>query len=81
MMSSKRTDYPRVVGFEIEEQNLSSYLRAADFINISNVDLVCLQHELGNSGGRRKSLAGAAVGTGNARGHDVGTVLRQPNFE
>ena len=40
-------EYPEVVRFEIEEQDLSSYLRAADFLNISNVDVVCLQHEFG----------------------------------
>src|SRR5271154_636244 len=34
-------DYPEVVRFEIEEQDLPSYLRAADFLNISDVDLVC----------------------------------------
>ncbi len=44
-------DYPEVVRFEIEEQDLSSYLRAADFLNISNVDIVCLQHEFGIYGG------------------------------
>src|SRR5579871_1350598 len=44
-------DYPDVVRFEIEEQDLSSYLRAADFLNISNVDVVCLQHEFGIFGG------------------------------
>jgi glycosyltransferase involved in cell wall biosynthesis len=44
-------DYPEVVRFEIEEQDLSSYLRAADFLNIGNVDLVCLQHEFGIYGG------------------------------
>src|SRR6185295_18508922 len=44
-------DYPEVVRFEIEEQDLSSYLRAADFLNISNVDIVCLQHEFGIFGG------------------------------
>jgi glycosyltransferase involved in cell wall biosynthesis len=43
--------YPREVRFEIEEQDLSSYLRAADFLNISNVDVVCLQHEFGIYGG------------------------------
>src|SRR5881296_524137 len=43
--------YPQVVRFEIEEQDLSSYLRAADFLNISNVDIVCLQHEFGIFGG------------------------------
>src|SRR6478752_9811157 len=44
-------EYPEVVRFEIEEQDLSSYLRAADFLNISDVDIVCLQHEFGVFGG------------------------------
>ena len=44
-------EYPETVRFEIEEQDLPSYLRAADFLNISNVDIVCLQHEFGIFGG------------------------------
>lgn len=48
---TNRYDYPDVVRFEIEEQDLSSYLRAADFLNIGNVDIVCLQHEFGIYGG------------------------------
>ena len=44
-------EYPEVVRFEIEEQDLPSYLRAADFLNINNVDIVCLQHEFGIFGG------------------------------
>lgn len=44
-------EYPDVVRFEIDEQDLSSYVRAADFLNISNVDIVCLQHEFGIYGG------------------------------
>jgi glycosyltransferase involved in cell wall biosynthesis len=44
-------EYPHVVRFEIEEQDLTSYQRAADFINISNVDIVCVQHEFGIYGG------------------------------
>lgn len=44
-------DYPAPVRFEIEEQDLSSHLRAADFLNISNVDIVCLQYEFGIYGG------------------------------
>jgi len=43
--------YPKEVRFEIEEQDLTSYLRAADFLNISNADLVCLEHEFGIFGG------------------------------
>jgi glycosyltransferase involved in cell wall biosynthesis len=44
-------DYPDCVRFEIEEQDFSSYQRAADFLNISNVDVVSLQHEFGIFGG------------------------------
>jgi len=43
--------YPDAVRFEIEEQKLDSYQRAADFLNSSSVDLVSLQHEFGIFGG------------------------------
>jgi len=43
--------YPDRVRFELTEQDLTSYLRAADFLNISNLDVVCLQHEYGIFGG------------------------------
>ena len=44
-------DYPDPVGFEIEEQDLSSYQRAAEFINMGSADIVCVQHEFGIFGG------------------------------
>jgi glycosyltransferase involved in cell wall biosynthesis len=44
-------DYPPEVRFEIEEQDLPSYLRAADFLNITDVDVVCVEHEFGIYGG------------------------------
>src|SRR3989449_5755015 len=44
-------EYPDVVRFEIEEQDLPSYQRAADFLNIGNADVVCVQHEFGIFGG------------------------------
>jgi glycosyltransferase involved in cell wall biosynthesis len=44
-------DYPVRVRFELSEDNLASYRQAADFLNFSNVDLVCLQHEYGIFGG------------------------------
>src|SRR4026207_1988515 len=47
----KGYEYPECVRFEIEEQDFSSYQRAADFLNISNVDVVNLQHEFGIYGG------------------------------
>ena len=44
-------DYPAEVRFEIEEKDLDSYRRVADFLNFSNTDIVCLQHEFGIFGG------------------------------
>ena len=44
-------DYPPEVRFEIAEQDLPSYLRAADFLNITDVDVVCVEHEFGIFGG------------------------------
>jgi glycosyltransferase involved in cell wall biosynthesis len=43
--------YPPRVRFELTEKDINSYRRAADFLNINNVDLVCLQHEYGIFGG------------------------------
>ena len=50
--SDQGYDYPARVRFELSEDNLASYRQAADFLNFSNVDLVCLQHEYGIFGGR-----------------------------
>jgi glycosyltransferase involved in cell wall biosynthesis len=47
--------YPPRVRFELTEKDIRSYRRAADFLNINNVDLVCLQHEYGIFGGRAGS--------------------------
>jgi glycosyltransferase involved in cell wall biosynthesis len=44
-------DYPPEVRFEIPEQDISAYRRAADFLNLANVDVLCLQHEFGIYGG------------------------------
>ncbi|MFH2049408.1 MAG: glycosyltransferase family 4 protein, partial [bacterium] len=44
-------EYSSRVRFEIIEKDIDSYRRAADFLNINNVDLVCLQHEYGIFGG------------------------------
>ncbi|SHK47145.1 glycosyltransferase family 4 protein [Rhodothermus profundi] len=49
-----RTDgyaYPPRVRFEIPEEDLTAYRRAAEFLNINDVDVVCLQHEYGIFGG------------------------------
>jgi glycosyltransferase involved in cell wall biosynthesis len=61
---------------------LSSYRQAADFLNFSNIDLVCLQHEYGIFGG----AAGAHILELLRRLHmpvvtTLHTVLREPNFD
>jgi glycosyltransferase involved in cell wall biosynthesis len=47
--------YPPRVRFELIEKDIESYCRAADFLNINNVDMVSLQHEYGIFGGRAGS--------------------------
>ncbi len=44
--------YPERVRFEIQEQDLDSYKAAADFLNLNDVNVVCLQHEYGIFGGK-----------------------------
>jgi len=43
--------YPPRVRFELAEKDIESYRRAADFLNINGVDVVCMQHEYGIYGG------------------------------
>lgn len=47
----RRYAYPDVVRFELPERDLSGYQRAAEFINLSHADLLCVQHEFGIYGG------------------------------
>jgi len=49
--AGRRHAYPGRVRFEIDEGDVESYRRAADFLNVNAVDLVCLQHEYGIFGG------------------------------
>ena len=44
-------DYPEQVRLELEQEDLGSYERAAEFLNFNGNDLVCLQHEYGIYGG------------------------------
>ncbi len=43
--------YPDIVRLELDQEDRSSYERAADFLNFNGNDLVCLQHEYGIFGG------------------------------
>ncbi|HBA85209.1 MAG TPA: glycosyl transferase family 1 [Verrucomicrobia bacterium] len=44
--------YPQRVRFEIEANRREQYELAADYINLSQADVVCLQHEYGIYGGK-----------------------------
>ena len=75
-------DYPARIRFEIDEKELDSYRRAADFLNINNVEIVSVQHEFGIYGGPAGSHLLALL-------RDVHmpvvttlhTVLREPNTD
>ena len=72
--------YPARIRFELSQDELASYRQAADFLNFSNIDLVCLQHEYGIFGGP----AGAHILELLRRLHmplvtTLHTVLRDPN--
>jgi glycosyltransferase involved in cell wall biosynthesis len=43
--------YPEKVRFEINQNKLSDYSTASQFLNISQTDIVCVQHEYGLFGG------------------------------
>ena len=65
-------DYPPEVRFEIDEQDLESYRRAADFLNFANTDVVCLQHEYGIYGGAgRQPRPRPAARPADAGRHDL----------
>jgi glycosyltransferase involved in cell wall biosynthesis len=74
--------YPPEVRFEMPEADLPLYQQAADFLNLTNVDVVCVQHEFGIFGGPAGShllallrrLRTPIVTT-------LHTVLREPNAD
>ena len=60
-------DYPEQVRLELEQEDISSYERAAEFLNFKGNDLVCVQHEYGIYGG----IAGS---------HILASLLRKLNM-
>jgi len=78
---NKHYDYPGIVKRIINENDIKSYLKAADYINESGVTLCLLQHEYGIFGGNSgilllglvKALKIPLVST-------FHTVLEHPNF-
>lgn len=47
----KNYEYPPRVRLELQEKDLDSYRRAADYLNFNNADVLCVQHEFGIYGG------------------------------
>jgi glycosyltransferase involved in cell wall biosynthesis len=44
-------DYPASVAFQVKDDAIEDYVRAADFLNAGRFDIACLQHEFGIFGG------------------------------
>ncbi len=49
-------EYSESVRFQIDQDRLNEYDLTADFLNMRNMDVVCLQHEFGIFGGLRGSF-------------------------
>jgi glycosyltransferase involved in cell wall biosynthesis len=49
-------EYSDEVQFEVSQDNLSEYRLAANFLNLRDPDVICLQHEFGIFGGQRGSF-------------------------
>ncbi len=45
-------EYPEIVKLDIQDQKVSDYEKAADFLNSSGVGTLCIQHEYGIFGGK-----------------------------
>jgi glycosyltransferase involved in cell wall biosynthesis len=74
--------YPPRVRVEVGQSELAAYVRAADFLNANQVDILCVQHEYGIFGGK----AGAHLLTLLRRLRmpivtTLHTILSEPNAE
>jgi glycosyltransferase involved in cell wall biosynthesis len=75
-------EYAPEVRFEIAEKDLDSYLRAADFLNFANTDVVSLQHEYGIYGGPAGShILGLVRDLRMPVVTTLHTVLKEPDFK
>lgn len=45
-------DYPWEVKYRVHQEDMNEFVAAADYINSSSAEIVCLQHEFGLFGGR-----------------------------
>ena len=79
---SETYNYPEEVVFQIERDKIEDYYRAADYINQSDADIVCLQHEFGLFGGDAGDYIFALLsGIDKPVITTMHTVIREPEFE
>lgn len=80
MRSGSELKYNDPVKFEIRRNVKSDYICAADYINFSHVDLVCVQHEFGLFGGEAGSYLSLLLNRLNAPViTTLHTVLNEPS--
>lgn len=53
--SGRSYDYPPAVCFQVNDNTIGDYIKAADYLNAESFDVVCLQHEYGIFGGEAGS--------------------------
>ncbi len=79
---SETYNYPGEVVFQIERNKLEDYYRAADYINQSDADIICLQHEFGLFGGNAGDYIFALLsGINKPVITTMHTVIRKPEPE
>jgi len=80
--ASETYNYPDEVVFQIERDKIEDYYRAADYINQSNADIVCLQHEFGLFGGSAGDYIFAILsGINKPVITTMHTIIREPELE
>lgn len=79
---SETYNYPEEVVFQIHRDKLEDYYLAADYINQSDADIVCLQHEFGLFGGNAGDYVFALLsGINKPVITTMHTVIREPELE
>jgi len=79
---SENHNYSEEVVFQIERNKLEDYYRAADFINHSDADVICLQHEFGLFGGDAGDYIFALLsGISKPVITTMHTVIREPELD
>ena len=80
--ASETCNYPCEVVFQIERDKIEDYYCAVDYINQSNADIVCLQHEFGLFGGDAGDYIFAILsGINKPVITTMHTVIREPELE